>query len=280
MENQSTNPARRRRRKRRPQGTGQNPSPQTQSNATDSQQNPGGKNRSSGGKRSRKNPSAATQGRSGNGQNARSSQSGGKRRGRNQNRNRSGGNSGSGKGSRQRGGSRRKPPATALEKFLFAFSFGLFGKSDSPASKAKAGRQGKAKPSARKAASKVARRNDPEPAFVPAKRHETASSARVMDDVHTKRLYVGNLSYDATEVELEALFRGVGNVVCAEVATDAKTQQSKGFAFVEMGSLDEARRAVQTLDNQEFLGRRIEVSGAREEEVSADDEADSASLSA
>ena len=90
------------------------------------------------------------------------------------------------------------------------------------------------------------------------------------------RLYVGNLSYDTSEGELEDLFRGIGNVIDAEVVTNARTQQSKGFAFVEMGSIDEARRAVQVLDDQEFMGRKLIISGARSEGPRESQEADTA----
>lgn len=77
------------------------------------------------------------------------------------------------------------------------------------------------------------------------------------------RLYVGNLDYAATEHDLEELFRGIGNVLSAEVVTNSRTQQSKGFAFVEMVSVDEAKRAVEVLDDQDFMGRKLIVSGAR-----------------
>ena len=82
-------------------------------------------------------------------------------------------------------------------------------------------------------------------------------------EVTSPRLYVGNLSYDAGEDELEDLFRGVGNVVSAEVVTNSRTQQSKGFAFVEMTSIEEAKRAVKVLHDQEFKGRKLTVSGAK-----------------
>lgn len=101
---------------------------------------------------------------------------------------------------------------------------------------------------------------------------------RNRNEVISARLYVGNLDYATGEPELESLFRGVGNVLSAEVVTNPRTQQSKGFAFVEMGSLDEARRAVAVLDDQDFMGRKLIVSGARSdgphdnegEEVTAD----------
>lgn len=84
-------------------------------------------------------------------------------------------------------------------------------------------------------------------------------------EVTSPRLYVGNLDYSTTETQLEELFRGVGNVQSAEVVTNSRTQQSKGFAFVEMVSIDEAKRAVDVLDDEEFMGRKLIVSGARSE---------------
>ncbi len=84
------------------------------------------------------------------------------------------------------------------------------------------------------------------------------------------RLYVGNLSYDATESDLFELFNGVGNVQNAEVVSHKNTQRSKGFAFVQMQSLDEARRAVEVLHDKEFLGRKLVVSGAKPESGDSD----------
>lgn len=82
-------------------------------------------------------------------------------------------------------------------------------------------------------------------------------------DVTTPRLYVGNLSFDATESDLTELFNGVGQVVTAEVVSHRHTQRSKGFAFVQMQSVDEALRAVRELHDKEFLGRKLVVSGAK-----------------
>jgi len=82
-------------------------------------------------------------------------------------------------------------------------------------------------------------------------------------EVTSPRLYVGNLSFDATESDLFELFNGVGHVQNAEVVTYRHNQRSKGFAFVSMQTVDEAKRAVDELHDKEFLGRKLVVSGAK-----------------
>lgn len=89
-------------------------------------------------------------------------------------------------------------------------------------------------------------------------------------EVTTPRLYVGNLSFDATESDLFELFNGVGQVQNAEVVTYKHNQRSKGFAFVQMQSVEEARRAVAELHDKEFLGRKLVVSGAKSDSRSRD----------
>jgi len=82
-------------------------------------------------------------------------------------------------------------------------------------------------------------------------------------EVTTPKLYVGNLSYDASESDLFELFSGVGNVKNAEVVTTKETDRSKGFGFVTMSTIEEAKRAVAELNEKEFMGRRMVVSGSR-----------------
>ena len=77
------------------------------------------------------------------------------------------------------------------------------------------------------------------------------------------KLYVGNLSFDATESDLYELFNGVGQVQNAEIVSNKYTQKSKGFAFVTMLTVDEARRAVSELHDKDFMGRKLVVSGAK-----------------
>ncbi|MEP7072136.1 MAG: hypothetical protein ABI839_07095 [Verrucomicrobiota bacterium] len=85
-------------------------------------------------------------------------------------------------------------------------------------------------------------------------------------EVTTPRLYVGNLSFDASESDLYELFKGVGEVQNAEVVTYKHNQRSKGFAFVQMLTVEEAKRAVSELHDKEFLGRKLVVSGAKANE--------------
>jgi RNA recognition motif-containing protein len=79
------------------------------------------------------------------------------------------------------------------------------------------------------------------------------------------RLYVGNLSYNVTEPELrDAFAEGGRNVVEVKVVMDRDTGRPRGFAFVEMGSADEASAAITSLTGREIQGRPINVSEARE----------------
>ena len=82
-------------------------------------------------------------------------------------------------------------------------------------------------------------------------------------EVTSPKLYVGNLSFDAVESDLFDLFNGVGKVQNAEVVTHKETEKSKGFGFVIMTSIDEAKRAVIELHDKEFMGRKLVVSGAK-----------------
>jgi len=86
-----------------------------------------------------------------------------------------------------------------------------------------------------------------------------------LHEVSSGRLYVGNLSYDATETDLEDLFNGIGQVQRAEVVSHKRTMRSKGYAFVEMLTIDEAKRAVDILHDKDFMGRPLIVSGAKSE---------------
>ena len=82
-------------------------------------------------------------------------------------------------------------------------------------------------------------------------------------EVTSPRLYVGNLSYDASESDLFELFSGVGTVSNVEIVTNKHTQRSKGFGFVQMNAISEAKRAVDELHDKEYMGRKLVVSGAK-----------------
>ncbi len=83
------------------------------------------------------------------------------------------------------------------------------------------------------------------------------------DSVESPRVYVGNLSYDVTENDLQELFKGIGGVRNVEIVYNRSTHRSKGFGFVEMLHMDEAKRAVEVLHDQPFMGRKLTVSGAQ-----------------
>ena len=80
------------------------------------------------------------------------------------------------------------------------------------------------------------------------------------------RLYVGNLPFAAGESELGELFGQVGQVVNCALVMDRMTNQSRGFAFVEMGSQEEADKAVEQFNEYEMEGRRLVVNEARPRE--------------
>jgi RNA recognition motif-containing protein len=80
----------------------------------------------------------------------------------------------------------------------------------------------------------------------------------------SKRLFIGNLSFETNELELRDLFGLNGTVVDLKVVTDRDTGRSRGFAFVEMSSQDEATTAISELNGREFGGRTIKVNEAEE----------------
>ena len=84
----------------------------------------------------------------------------------------------------------------------------------------------------------------------------------------SKRIYVGNLSYQTTENDLTTLFAQAGEVESASIITDRDTGRSKGFAFVEMGS-DSADKAITQFNGTELNGRALTVNEARPREERA-----------
>ena len=80
-----------------------------------------------------------------------------------------------------------------------------------------------------------------------------------------KKIFVGNLSFQITDFDLEDLFKEYGEVSSAKVVVDRMTGRSRGFGFVEMNSEDSAQQAVEALNGAEVKGRPINVSFAREQ---------------
>ena len=77
------------------------------------------------------------------------------------------------------------------------------------------------------------------------------------------KLYVGNLPYETTEADLQALFEGAGQVSTIKIVRDRATGQARGFAFVEMIDVEGAQRAITELDKYQYGGRNLTVNEAR-----------------
>jgi cold-inducible RNA-binding protein len=80
------------------------------------------------------------------------------------------------------------------------------------------------------------------------------------------KLYVGNLSFQTTSQELETLFAQAGTVQSASVVEDRDTGRSRGFAFVEMSSQEEATSAIEQFNGKEVGGRAMKVNEAKPRE--------------
>lgn len=80
------------------------------------------------------------------------------------------------------------------------------------------------------------------------------------------KLFVGNLDYTVTSEELKKMFSEFGNVVDAVVITDRETRRSRGFGFVEFGSEEEAKKAIEAMNGKDINGRKINVNEAKPQE--------------
>ena len=76
-------------------------------------------------------------------------------------------------------------------------------------------------------------------------------------------IYVGNMSYDVTEADLQAAFEAFGAVASVSIIKDQFSGQSKGFGFVEMAAASEAQAAISGLNGKELMGRTLNVNEAR-----------------
>ncbi len=167
-------------------------------------------------------------------------QGGNRNRNRNQGRNPSGNRSG-GRTNAERA-SRPVPKATGFQKFIKAITFGLVDLTPKRSGGKKAG-------SAKSGEKRAPRLIEPT----------------------SPRLYVGNLNYDATEDELKEYFSSVGEVQSATIIRQPGSDRSKGFGFIEMSSLEEAKNASFNLNDKEFKGRKMLVTGAKPERKRDDD---------
>lgn len=79
-----------------------------------------------------------------------------------------------------------------------------------------------------------------------------------------KKLYVGNLSFNTTDHELEGIFSEYGEITSASVIKDRDTNRSKGFGFVEFAEEADAKKAKEGVDGKEFGGRSLRVDDAKE----------------
>jgi hypothetical protein len=188
-----------------------------------------------------------------------SSSRGGRRRSRRGGSNRSGEGSsrssseGSSSRPRRSESSSRKPKELTLwEKIVAFFTGGKPAKATAPA----------ARRSERTSSSEPRAERTERPERAP-RTPRTGMRTPESVEVTTPRLYVGNLSFDATESDLHELFSGLGIVQTVEVVSNRQTQRSKGFGFVQMQTIDEAKRAVSELHDKEYMGRKLVVSGAK-----------------
>ena len=89
------------------------------------------------------------------------------------------------------------------------------------------------------------------------------SYSRTHQELEMKRIYIGNLSRETTEQELEAAFGAYGEVLDVAVIRDRESGTSRGFGFIEMENEQEATAAITALDQSEISGRTVTVNEAR-----------------
>ena len=201
---------------------------------------PGSSNRNQG---NRGRSSSQNRNRSGNRSRSGGSRSGGSRSGGSRNGGSRGGSSRSGSSQGGRGNANRgrrnrdrkpAPKPTGWQKFVKAITLGLVDPFEAQQAK-------------KRAARKKARKKP------------------ISIEPTGPRLYVGNLDYGVTEEDLEATFSKVGKVKQTLVVKQGRTGRSKGFGFVEMSNLEEAKAAVRKLNDSDLKGRSMLVTGAKTE---------------
>ncbi len=88
------------------------------------------------------------------------------------------------------------------------------------------------------------------------------------DTCMSKKLYVGNLSYDTDSSSLQQLFSQYGEIVSVNIITDRMTGRARGFGFVEMGTDEAAKAAIAGLNGAELDGRQLRVNEAQDQDRS------------
>lgn len=146
-----------------------------------------------------------------------------------------------------------------LQRVLHFFGFGKQAKAGKADSRATKKQKDKRNTPPQKVRIAKTNNNGGNPAAPKSRRRATSTPP-----TRNARLYVGNLAYEATESELEDLFKGFGNVRSVEIIYNPRTYKSKGYAFVEMYQLADARKAAEVLHGQPFMGRELMVSAASE----------------
>jgi RNA recognition motif-containing protein len=99
-------------------------------------------------------------------------------------------------------------------------------------------------------------------------RKQPQKTPQVAKQTHmsNSKLYVGNLSFETLEMELEDLFKQAGTVTEAALMQDRMTGKSRGFAFVTMGTPEEAKKAIELFNGKDLHGRALTVNEARPRE--------------
>lgn len=154
-----------------------------------------------------------------------------------------------GKGGRGRG-RRPEPKPTGFQKFIKAVTFGLIDPFEAQKRKRRAAR--KSAPGKERSAKKRGE----------GKGDRTRRAPEYVEPTNP-RLYVGNLDYGVSGEDLRSLFSEAGTVVDASVVTRGDSGRSKGFGFVEMSSLEEAKKAATSLNDRDVSGRKMLVTGAK-----------------
>lgn len=85
----------------------------------------------------------------------------------------------------------------------------------------------------------------------------------------SKKIFVGNIAYMAQTADLQTAFEDFGEITQVKIVTDRTTGKSRGFGFIEFASEDQARQALEKMNGQDILGRKIRVSEARDKDDSA-----------